>query len=286
MDNVTSAYRSLEPALAMRLAALDASPVDVDTLRLVYERRVARAAAGAVATAAGIFLFGIVAVSFFDHGVRFFGVPNGDSDGGATLLLIAAWPLALGAYIIARVWAQRRSEVLARRLEPTGNAALDLARLESSSPARVLARHADGVERASIALPLIGMAALLPLTLHYVVWCVICAWTGRALDAGGFDQWIASSVAIVGHAHLVVAFFAYRFAKKAHEMPTAELRKNNAGWGSALVFAVIAACVPGAALFLVPPILVAITGLPTIPTMFLGMRNRVVRERKMLAASS
>jgi hypothetical protein len=146
-------------------------------------------------------------------------------------------------------------------------------------------RRADAFEKASVALPLMAIALLAPLTIHAGVWAAILGIQGDLSAFPEFDGWVAMSLVIVGHAHLLLAFFGYRFAKKLREMPLSEIDRagSSMAW-RAFWWTVFASALPGAILYLIPPVLTLLTGLLFSPAMFFLMWKRVIAERKALGA--
>ena len=107
---------------------------------------------------------------------------------------------------------------------------------------------------ASLILPGVGCALLLPLTLHLVL----------ALAFGGhgdrFDQWAMLSRDLTAPAHLV---FAALVARRGLCLARGQRAPTPVG---IFVIVVIAACVPWAILVL-PPVVVAVTGMPLVPAL-------------------
>ena len=270
-------FRDQRAALELRLDAARASFGRAlgrvpDAVRTVYARRVARAFGGAAATATAVAMF-LVAIG------RFAGVLEDDEGGLLTHVLFASWALGAAAYFAALPLARLRlGFVLRRALRETADPYADLARLERGSPARLAAEHADRHERWATALPLAALAFLLPLTLHFPIGWLM----GDALRARDFDRWIQLSAVLVGHAHLLLAALCLRFAYQARRRPLESLRR--AGW-KAYGLTVAASAVPGAVLYALPPIIVALTGLIPVPCMFAAARAALERERGVLAAA-
>lgn len=120
-------------------------------------------------------------------------------------------------------------------------------------------------------LPAGALALLLPITLHLLV--------AVALGSAGseFDRWVRGSMIITGMAHLL---FAVLCMLRAHQL----LRREPAIAPGNIFGAVVAtSCVPFVVLFAVPPVLVALTGLPILP-LLRAMAPRIERERAELAA--
>ena len=280
------AYRGLEHVAASRYAELAETRAEqIESLRgarTTYARRVARIAGGAVGTLGALFVFGLAIVALLS-GRGFMHDP--ETRGLLTRALLLSWPFAIVAYVAARVAARARMDaLLAKPLARTGDWARDLSRLELDAPARVVESRAASLESWSAALPLVALSFLAPLTLHFLF---VLVTSGGSADPKSFDEWISVSVAIVGHAHLVLAICALRFGHKLAVRETSEIASGvTADWMKAYGFTILAGAIPGALFFLIPPILVGITGLAFIPFMYVIMKNRIVGERLVLEAHS
>lgn len=243
----------LAAARAEELAALPAAAMRVIT------HRAARIAAGAVGVAAAFAL----AVATLNGG------------GASTAVLVGAWPAMFLAWAVTRVAAQVwLTAALAQHVEPTHDVLADLARL-----ARPVLDHlhdlADRLERRSVALPLMALALLAPLTLHFVVATLLGA-------SGNFDTWIVMSLVLVGHAHLVLAWSAWRFAGALRQRSLDELyhpcRDGVRALGATFAWSIL----PSGLLLFIPPLLVALTGALFVPASFGSMQRRVAAERTAL----
>ena len=242
--------------------------------RRVRAARVARAAAGATLAAAGALMF-VTAIARFarDTDVHRY------EGGGLTALLLLGWGAAVVVYAVARVavWARFPAHLDAE-LAPTGDVDLDLERAR-----RPVAQVAHGMatrpERGSLVWPLVGLALVMPLTLHYAV-AVIIGEPG--IDHADFDRWIVGSAILVGHCHLIVALRARRFghAFTSSPDPIDPSRAGSRTWG----FALAASLFPGLILFAIPTFLVALTGV-FIPIAFAFGAARVTSERDALESA-
>lgn len=240
----------------------------------VRERRVARIAAGAVGLAgAGLMILRAAAVAL-DPKHRVVGL---------THLLLGSVVAMVIAYALGRVGAKlfySRPAIPSRSRDPR----LDELKLESPLCSQDAWDQADRRELWSVALPLMAIALLAPLTIHALVYGALLAYQGSlASNVADFNTWVALSLLIVGHAHLVLAFLSYRFAKKLRELPTVELEQKGGqlGW-NAFWWTVFVSAVPGALLYLIPPLLTLFTGLLFSPAAFRFMRRRVMAEREAL----
>jgi hypothetical protein len=175
--------------------------------------------------------------------------------------------------VLALAPARLRAELI-EHYRKTGDVLADVERLRQPVDQQVRAR-ADRLERSSVALPLMAMAMLAPLSLHLAI---AAPFTGLRT----FNAWIALSLVIVGHAHLVTAWQAWKFARTLHGLDKDELRvPRRDGW-RALWVTFGWSFFPGAILLLIPPILVLVTGLVVIPFTWASMQRRVGLERRLL----
>jgi hypothetical protein len=124
----------------------------------------------------------------------------------------------------------------------------------------------------SVVVPTLGVALLLPLTLHLPVALMIA-------DADAFDLWVIASLWITGLAHLV---FATLCAVRGYRLVAGKPGPTPA----TIYFAtVITSCLPFVVLWAIPPVLVGITALPFAP-MLHAMERRIARERLELLTLS
>lgn len=129
-------------------------------------------------------------------------------------------------------------------------------------------RLGDRFLLASLAWPLAGLAIALPLSLHSVFLL-----TDPNAKLG---EWIVMSWAIVGHVHLALAGMA---AWRMKRLVAGERGLSAAGiYGITVAIAMV----PGAIFLLIPPMLVAVTGLPFLFLLWLPERL-IAHERAMLA---
>jgi hypothetical protein len=172
------------------------------------------------------------------------------NDADAAFVLVTTWVVAA---CTAFVW--RRC---ATRLARSG--ALRHRTVETS---RLLA--------ASLAIPSVGIALLLPLTLHLGVFAL----SGEA--GRDFDRWAEMSLVAVGLAHIgfavMVLIRATQLARGKRAIHPGVIYGIGVGlslipWG----------------MFVLPPLLVAITGLPIVPLMFLA--DRIVARENLVIASA
>jgi len=251
------------------------------TFRGIYARRAARAAAGAVAAAGGVAVLAVALAA--GVGRPMFG-PNEAATGSLTLALGATWLCALATYALARVWAASRfDDELFAQLAPTGELHTDVERARRLGPREIGMALARRRERASVGLPLVALALLAPLSLHYLCLAVL---DGRWPSGARFDGWIVLSAVIVGHCHLVLAIQAWLFARRLGERGGADVAgyAARAGW-SAWTWTLAASAIPGLLLYGVPLFLVGVTGV-FIPVAFASMGVRVRGERVQLSVAA
>jgi hypothetical protein len=290
-------YRSLEPATAARFDALlerhARENPQATAVCAIFARRVGRVVAGVVAAVLGAsaLLTGLLLkgpAPPFEHW---------HPSGLATSLLLAAWPLALAAGLLARALARLRSARVLRApsMPPPALALTELSRLEDERPLLTLRRRAARIEGWSAAAPLAGLSLTAPLTLHLLVSPLF----ERPMNVEDFDDWIGLSALLVGLAHLVLVFMAVRWALTLRRRETDTLRKGiHASWMKAILVTATAGAVPCFLLFatdssvggamavafsLIPAAITAGTGVVFIPAMYLLAARRIARERSALA---
>jgi hypothetical protein len=121
----------------------------------------------------------------------------------------------------------------------------------------------------SVVVPTVGIALLLPITLHLPVVLLVS-------DPAGFDIWVMASLWITGLTHVVFATLCgLRGYQLVAGKPAFSPRKI-------YVATLVTSCVPFVVLWAIPPVLVAITALPFIP-MLRAMERRIARERLEIA---
>ncbi len=151
-------------------------------------------------------------------------------------ILIAAWGLAVFAVLVAHAFPSRRMPGLAR----------------------------------SLAIPMIGLALTLPLTLH-LGFATLVGWGN-----GWFDDWVDISLVIVGPAHLAIAAMC---AWRAHELAMPQrlpMSTFTIYWTTIGV-----SCVPFGFLWMIPPGLVAVTALGLVP--FISAMQRIAERERVPA---
>lgn len=109
-----------------------------------------------------------------------------------------------------------------------------------------------------------GLMLILPLTVHF-------AFTG--FEGGEeFDRWVALSVVVVGHVHLVLAAIA---ARRATRLAASE---RALPIGGAYAITAISSLFPGMFFLFLPTVIVGVTGLAILPVLAL-LEARITNER-------
>jgi hypothetical protein len=242
----------------------------------IQERRNGRIAAGSVGIA-GVVLMIVVGVTHIASHSHPRGVVSG--------ILFGSWAAMALAYIIARAGTRLWLDLRALPSRSSDRRA-DVARLEATSIPGDLCEEVYQSEQSSIALPMIAISLLAPLTVHGLAFVGFLAGVNNVDAWGKFDGWIGLSAVIVGHAHIVLAYLCYRFAKKMRELPAEEVDDagRKLGW-NAFWWTVTASAIPSGVLYLIPPVVTLVTGLVFCPLMFAVMRKRILEERRALDAA-
>jgi hypothetical protein len=128
-------------------------------------------------------------------------------------------------------------------------------------------RDPDFLRTHSVCVPVVGLAVLVPLTIH------MCLFLACGCAVRDFNDWVDFSLRITGPAHLaLVACVIQRGRKLAAGKPALTP-------GTIYAITVGVSCVPFA-IFLAPPMIVALTGLPFF---WILRRMEVVVERERAA---
>jgi hypothetical protein len=283
------AYRSDEDVLQARLGSLlesrsaEVASVDAE-VRNIYSRRVARSIGGGVASVGGAALLVGGALRCAATRISWM-IPEAQPYDGVLVALLGGSVVAgLLAYAAARLVANRSFDrAMSDAVSLSGNARIDLVRVERARPLRIARDLIERHEARSASLPLVAAALLAPLAIHLLAWMMFGWSSSRTAHLGDFDRWIAMSAPIAGAAHLVLALCAAKVGSRLREQTTAQLRlaPSRDGW-VALAYTAIAGMIPGALLILIPPILIGVTGLLFIPLSFSRMNRTIVGEREDL----
>jgi hypothetical protein len=229
-----------------------------------FAKRVGRVAGGIAGIVAGLLPPAVALVRFRSWHAR--------SDGVLTKLLIIADALAILVYVVARIAAHRLTLARLYEFERSGNADVDIRRLEQEHPIALLARRVDRLEQASLALPLIAYALLAPLTIHLI-------YAAAAMhDVRDFDDWMRLSYLVVGHVHIFVAIAAWLLARRLRATPTAELGAFRVNAWKIYGLTVAVSLIP---LLFVTAGIVVLTGL-FLPPVLQWAYQAVCRERRVL----
>lgn len=111
--------------------------------------------------------------------------------------------------------------------------------------------EADELAVPALVLPSVGVALMFPLTLHLLFAVVL-----RSVD--GFDGWAQLAVWFTGPTHVVLAILvAVRAVRLVRGQPAQA--PMSIYWSCVAV-----SCLPFAVMFMIPPALVALTGLPAL----------------------
>jgi hypothetical protein len=180
---------------------------------------------------------------------------------GAVLITGAAWLV----YLLAEVHRPR----VAYTIPAIWAAAAAIYLLGAALGSRRTLDHSGELAVSALVVPAVGAALMLPLTLHLLVGVVISS-TPR-----GFDEWAGLSVLFTGPTHLVLAALVARRARQlATGLPAISPAKI---YG----ICVAVSCLPFA-IFVLPPFLVGLTGLPLAALMSL-MAPLAERDRRAAA---
>jgi len=185
---------------------------------------------------------------------------------GVAWLATDAWSGTFGAFRLPRLDAARIVGLTWLAAIAAGLAAWGIAARVRGS------RGSEALFARSIVIPTLGIALLLPITLHLPVVLLVA-------DAGAFDFWVVASLWITGLAHLV---FAATCALRGYRLVTGKPAMSPA---RIYVTTLVTSCVPFVVLWAIPPVLVAITALPFVP-MLHAMERRITRERLELETVS
>jgi hypothetical protein len=104
--------------------------------------------------------------------------------------------------------------------------------------------------RASFVVPAVAIALAAPLTLHLPMF---------VLAADGFREWVVLSLAITAPAHLV---FAAQVGRRAYQLAVGAPAITPR---AIYLTTVVVSCVPFVLLYGLPPLVVALTGVPLLP---------------------
>jgi hypothetical protein len=186
--------------------------------------------------------------------------------GGVLLIGVAYLVVATSAGSVRRPWNDDQPLDAAKIISATWLAALLCGVVARHVARRLPMRwNPDALFAESVMAPVLGIALLLPLTLHMPIALLLA-------DSDGFDTWVGLSLWITGLAHLV---FAITSAMRGYQLvmgrPAYSPRRI-------VVVTLITSCVPFIVLIGIPPLLVVVTALPLVP-LLRAMERFVARER-------
>jgi hypothetical protein len=296
-DDLAAARIQRDELLARRRAELD------DALARggwVYVDRVARSVAGLTAIAGAVL---VALLAAFNGVTGAFGEPSfaryprtHATSGVLTASLILVCAGAVAAYFAGRRSARRALASFTRATLPAAGEDVhaDLERLRASPPPSRILEMAAARERAGVTYPLMGFVLLAPLAIHFVVYSFFqLPMSGRLAETRDFDRWIAVSVLVVGHCHVVAALLQRRLGGLMIAWDNDALAAGEPRSLGVLGWTIFASFLPGLIAFLKEPglgvvigllvaIFVAVTGVVVIPTSASWMRRRLVVERAAL----
>ncbi len=288
------AYRSIDAIIEDRLARFHArraqEQAPSDAVARVYAARRGRIAGGI----AGVVCGGLMFLSaFLSLGPRVLDLPSDSRGAVPTYLLAGGGIAALVVASMARRAARRRAAASLRQ-EPalTGDGPEDIGRIERADPLGDLRARAAALETKSVALPLVAIALLAPLTMHGIVVLGISMVNGRWVgNASDFGVWIGVSGIVVGVAHVTLAVRVALWARSLRDRETRSFDKIVHGeWTLTLFITAISAFVPGVfiasheeALSVIPPVLVLVTGIAFLPFAYVATVRQLKRERPILS---
>ena len=295
-DDLIAARMERDALLERRREALSSVPRAVEDIHALRAARIlaGKAAIGCVVALVLVALHGFVAWTLSPSS-------PGHLDGRLTVMLLSAWIVVAAAYSAGRALGARafRREI-ARPADLTGDIRADVERLRDSPPLRGVRDLVQGNTIRSVAYPLAGLVVIVPLSLHLLFFFVLVLFNGQSFvrSSAYFDTWIAASLIVVGHAHLVLIFLARRYAQRLAALSIQELdRSPPPGGMAALAYTLVASLLGGViGMFvnttggligtLVLGLIVGVTGMAFVPWSFNSARRRLVRERGVLEGLS
>ena len=181
--------------------------------------------------------------------------------GAGTEALVGAWLLGALAYAV-RAWRPG--------LAP-GGIALD--RRDAALA---------GDEARSVGWPLAAISFLLPLTLQLLFVGMGALHGEEWRRYPEYDVWIGMSAVLVGHCHLYLAARAWSYGRDLQRTPAPDLRRTaRLAFGRTYGLTVAMSVLPGGFLMMIPPILVAVTGVVYYP-LYAGFARLIQTERALL----
>ena len=245
-----------------RLSPCSERPADLSAVERVHAARAGRIAAGSVGIA-GVLLLPVVGL---------IDLPLGRTGhGDMVMILLATWPAMGLAWWYAQRASRHVARVAARAPQPTGD------------PARRLHDLSEAQERTSVSRPLMALSLLLPISLHGAVALMFALLTGTPDVVRSFDVWIALTIVVVGHAHLVLAWHGWDLADRLERVADEEIMAEaDRSSRAAFWWTVGASAIPGGLLYLIPPIITFVTGAAFCNGLYRLVAARVYQERALL----
>lgn len=282
MVHIHPAYRDAVAGAQLRydeqLAGWNDRLSNLSAVERVHAARSGRIAAGSIGVAGALLVPVVGLLDLALHRV---------DQGDMVAVLLGIWPAMGLAWLLGRRVSRGRLSLAARAPEATGDPFTDLARLGAERPARRLHDLAHAQERASVALPLMALSLLSPLSIHMALTMMFALVTGRLEAPASFAVWIGISILVVGHAHLVLAGFGWSFAKRLAGVRDADLlAEADRSSRRAFWWTVLASAIPSGVLYLIPPIVTAITGALFCGPIYRRVAASVLRERELLGRHS
>jgi hypothetical protein len=237
-----------------------------DRVRAVYVRRRVRAAVGGWLLAGSA----AMAISAFHWSAY------------ATRVLLAAWVAAPAVALVAWIMARARATTA---LRSAGERAMRGDALTGDGATATRARVSAAFTEAGVhdgraeGLVLAGVSLMAPLTLH-LAYATITQHTSYVLHYDNFSEWMRTSLVIVGHCHLVLAFMGWRYTWRL--AVTDPGRSGVLAGFKAVGVASLVAVLPGALLLGVPIALVAVTGSAFAPLAWWWATQRMRSDRATL----
>lgn len=199
----------------------------------------------------------------------------------ATRVLLAAWEAAPAVALVAWIMARARATTA---LRSAGERAMRRDALTGDGEVATRARVSAAFTEAGVhdgraeGLVLAGVSLMAPLTLH-LAYTTITHTTPISLISN-FSEWMRTSLVIVGHSHLVLAFMGWRYTWR---LAVSDPGRSGvlAGFKAVGVAALVAA-LPGALLLGVPIALVAVTGSAFAPLAWWWATQRMRSDRATL----
>ncbi len=279
MDNTREAWSYVRERCAELRSRRQAEIAQVPTaLSDLYARRWSRVVAGKIAVIGAL----MVAASGVVGGIIARNSPSsGITPRWSTPLLFGALAAWLFGYLAARAWAAGRlrrilqNQICERSVHP--DPFIEAEQLEREHPVSRATEQIEALGLESARWPLFGAAALLPIGIHLTVYSLVLLGKGTLEALGEFDVWIWISLIVTLPAHVTLLWQSNKFARGIFDQNRIKRLTpwRAVGWTS------LAGLIPGVVVVL-PPLLIAVTGLLFIPLTFWSVHNTVLGEQREL----